>query len=182
MLIPIGEHVPQVAPGAWIAPTATLIGRVRVGEGASVWYGVVVRGDREQITLGARSNLQDNTVCHADPGCPLTVGEGVTVGHAAILHGCTVQDGSLVGMGATVLNGAVIGAGSMVAAMALVAEGVVVPPGSLVAGVPATVRRALTEAERQGLAFSAAHYVRNADLHRGALAAAADLDGEAGRR
>lgn len=169
MLIPIGEHAPQIAPTAWVAPTATLIGRVSLGEGASVWYGVVVRGDQAQISIGARSNLQDNTVCHADPGSPLTVGEGVTVGHAAILHGCTVQDGSLVGMGATVLNGAVIGAGSMVAAMALVTEGVVVPPGSLVAGVPAKVRRPLTEAERAGLALSAAHYVGNAQMHREAL-------------
>lgn len=170
MLIPIGEHVPQVAASAWVAPTATLIGRVSVGEGASIWYGVVVRGDREQITVGARSNLQDNVVCHADPGSPLTVGEGVTVGHAAILHGCTVHAGSLVGMGATVLNDAVIGAGSMVAAAALVTEGVHVPPGSLVAGVPGKVRRALTDAEVEGLAFSASHYEQNRELHRAALA------------
>jgi carbonic anhydrase/acetyltransferase-like protein (isoleucine patch superfamily) len=166
MLIPIDDHEPQLAPGAWTAPTATLIGQVWMGEGASAWYGVVVRGDTTPIRIGARSNLQDNVVCHADPHAPLTVGEGVTVGHAAVLHGCTVEDGCLIGMSATVLNNAVVGAGSLVAAKALVTEGMVIPPGSLVAGVPAKVRRSLTEEEIAGLPGSAATYERLRDVHR----------------
>lgn len=170
MLIRIGEHEPDVGDGAWVAPTATLIGQVSLGPGASAWYGVVVRGDTTPIRIGARSNLQDNVVCHADPHAPLTVGEDVTVGHAAVLHGCTVEDGCLIGMGSTVLNNAVIGRGSLVAAKALVTEGMVVPPGSLVAGVPAKVRRALTDDEIASLPGSAATYEGLRDVHRGASA------------
>ncbi len=168
MLIRIGDHEPQLADGAWLAPTATLIGQVFLGSGASAWYGVVVRGDTTPIRIGARTNLQDNVVCHADPHAPLTVGDDVTVGHAAVLHGCTVEDGCLVGMSATVLNGAHVGARSLVAAGALVTEGMVVPPGSLVAGVPAKVRRTLSDEESAALAGSAATYERLRDVHRGA--------------
>ena len=171
MLIRIGDHEPHLAAGAWTAPTATLIGQVTMGEGASAWYGVVVRGDTTPIRIGARTNLQDNVVCHADPHAPLTVGDGVTVGHAAVLHGCTVEDGCLIGMSATVLNNAVVGAGSLVAAGALVTEGMVIPPGSLVAGVPAKVRRPLSDEEIAALPGSAATYERLRDVHRAATEA-----------
>ena len=166
MIITLGTHAPVVAEDAWIAPTAVVAGRARVEAGAAIFYGVVVRADCEDITIGAGSNLQDNVVCHADPGSPLTVGAGVTVGHGAILHGCTVEDGALVGMGATVLNGAVIGAGAMVAASALVSEGVVVPPRTLVAGVPARVIRELRPAECERVTESAVIYQGLRDLHR----------------
>lgn len=152
-------HTPEVDPAAWVAPSATLVGRVSIAADASAFYGVVVRGDTEHIRVGERSNLQDGVVVHADPGFPCTVGAGVSVGHGAVLHGCTVEDDVLVGMSATVLNGAVIGTGSLVAAGAVVLEGTVVPPGSLVAGVPAKVRRELTEEERAGVTFNAEGYV-----------------------
>ena len=156
----------RVRKCAWIAPTAVVAGRARIDSGASLFYGVVVRADCEEITIGEGSNLQDNVVCHADPGSPLTVGAGVTIGHGAILHGCTVEDGALVGMGATVLNGAVIGAGAMVAASALVSEGMVVPPQTLVAGVPARVIRELRPAECERVTGSAVVYQGLRDLHR----------------
>lgn len=159
---------PAVHDEAWTADSATLVGDVRVAAGASVWYSAVLRAEYEPITVGARSNLQDGAVVHVDAGFPATLGEGVSVGHGAVLHGCTVEDGCLIGMHATVLNGAVIGAGSLVAAGALVLEGAVVPPGSLVAGVPAKVRRPLTPEEGEGLALNAAVYVELAAQHRGA--------------
>ena len=166
MIITLDSQSPEVAPDAWIAPTAVVAGRARIESGASLFYGVVVRADCEEITIGEGSNLQDNVVCHADPGSPLTVGAGVTIGHGAILHGCTVEDGALVGMGATVLNGAVIGAGAMVAASALVSEGMVVPPQTLVAGVPARVIRELRPAECERVTGSAVVYQGLRDLHR----------------
>jgi len=167
--ISLGGNTPNVHPDAWVAPNATLIGDVTLATGASVFYGAVLRGDTTSIVVGAGSNIQDNVVVHADPTFPATIGSGVTVGHAAVLHGCTVQDNCLIGMGVVVLNGAVIGTGSMVAAGAVVLEGTQVPPGSLVAGVPGKVRRELTEAERGGLITSAANYVERAVAHREAL-------------
>ncbi|MGW3862846.1 gamma carbonic anhydrase family protein, partial [Streptomyces sp. NPDC005047] len=137
--------------------------------GASVWYGAVLRGDVERISVGADSNVQDNCTLHADPGFPVTVGERVSIGHNAVVHGATVEDDCLIGMGATVLNGAVIGAGSLVAAQALVPQGMRVPPGSLVAGVPAKVRRELTEEERAGVTLNGTMYAALAGEHRGAL-------------
>ncbi|HRW20035.1 MAG TPA: gamma carbonic anhydrase family protein [Dermatophilaceae bacterium] len=166
MILEVGEHAPQIAPTAWVAPTATVVGNVVVEAGASIWYGVVIRADRERITVGPDSNIQDNSVLHADPGSPVRIGRSVTVGHSAVVHGCTVEDGSLVGMHSTVLNGAVVGAGSLVAANALVPEGSVVPPRSLVAGVPATVRRELTDEESARLRHSAEVYAALRDLHR----------------
>jgi len=168
-LIPFGGKTPSVDPDAWIAPNATLIGDVSLAAGASVFYGAVLRGDSSSIVVGAGSNIQDGVVVHADPAFPATVGSGVTVGHAAVLHGCTVQDDCLIGMGVVVLNGAVIGTGSMVAAGAVVLEGTQIPAGSLVAGVPGKVRRELTDAERAGLLRSAAQYVERAAAHREAL-------------
>lgn len=156
---------PEVAPTAFVAAGAVLAGRVRLLAGSSVWYNAVLRAEAEDIVLGERSNLQDNVTCHVDAGFPLTVGADVSVGHNAVLHGCTVEDGSLIGMHATVLNGAVIGAGSLVAAGAVVLEGTVVPPGSLVAGVPAKVRRELTGEERDGLRRNASSYLRLVEAH-----------------
>ena len=167
--ITIDEHTPQLDEGAWAAPGATLIGRVHLHADASIWYGAVLRGDNEDITVGEGSNVQDGCVLHADPGFPATVGRGVTVGHRAVLHGCTVGDDCLIGMGAVVLNGAVIGEGSLIAAGAVVLEGTEVPPGSMVAGTPAKVRRELTEDERARLRLSAEVYVANAGRHRDAL-------------
>ncbi|MEV0467958.1 gamma carbonic anhydrase family protein [Nocardia tengchongensis] len=166
MRIQLGEHAPQIDETAWIAPNATVAGRVRLEDEVSVWYSAVLRGDMDQITVGARSNIQDGCVLHADPGFPCTVGTGVSVGHNAILHGCTVGDDVLIGMGATVLNGAVIGEGSLIAANALVPEGAQIPPGSLVAGVPGKVRRELSEAERDHIRLNAAAYLHNSALHR----------------
>ncbi|MBB5918199.1 carbonic anhydrase/acetyltransferase-like protein (isoleucine patch superfamily) [Nocardia transvalensis] len=168
MRIRLGEHEPEVHESAWIAPNATVIGRVRLAAEVSIWYSAVVRGDMEDISVGAGSNIQDGCVLHADPGFPLTVGTGVSVGHNAILHGCTIGADVLVGMGATVLNGAVIGAGSLIAANALIPEGAEIPPGSLVAGVPGKVRRELGEAERDRIRLNAAVYRHNTDTHRGA--------------
>ncbi|GHA19508.1 gamma carbonic anhydrase family protein [Streptomyces purpurascens] len=166
MITGIGGREPQVDPEAFVAPTASVIGGVTLGAGASVWYGAVVRGDVESISVGASSNVQDNCTLHADPGFPVTVGERVSIGHNAVVHGATVEDDCLIGMGATVLNGAVIGAGSLVAAQALVPQGMVVPPGSLVAGVPAKVRRELTEEERQGVTLNGTMYAELAKAHR----------------
>jgi carbonic anhydrase/acetyltransferase-like protein (isoleucine patch superfamily) len=164
-LIPFGGAAPTVHPAAWVAPTATLIGNVVIGENSSVFYGAVVRADVDAIVIGAGSNIQDNVSMHTDTGIRLTVGSGVSVGHGAVLHGCTVEDDCLIGMGATVLNHAVIGAGSLVAAGAVVLEGTVVPPGSLVAGVPAKVRRELTAEEREALTGNARRYVELSRAH-----------------
>ncbi|MGW6427068.1 gamma carbonic anhydrase family protein [Nocardia sp. NPDC055053] len=166
MIIKVSGFAPEIDDTAWIAPNATVIGRVSLAAEVGVWYSAVLRGDLEQITLGARTNIQDGCVLHADPGFPLTVGSGVSVGHNAILHGCTIGDDVLVGMGATVLNGAVIGAGSLIAANALIPEGAQIPPGSLVAGVPGKVRKELTEAQQDGIKLNAAVYVHNLAAHR----------------
>ncbi|MFI9201375.1 gamma carbonic anhydrase family protein [Streptomyces sp. NPDC053048] len=165
----VGGKEPDVDPEAFTAPTSVVLGDVTLAAGASVWYHAVLRADCGPITLGAGSNVQDNCTVHVDPGFPVTVGERVTVGHNAVLHGCTVEDDVLVGMGATVLNGAVIGAGSLVAAQALVPQGMRVPPGSLVAGVPAKVRRELTDEEREHIRTNAEMYLGLARDHREAL-------------
>jgi len=146
----------------WIAPSADLIGSVTVQEEASIWFGSVLRGDNEPITLGKRSNVQDGCVFHTDPGFPLTIGEYCTIGHRAILHGCTIGDNSLIGMGAIILNGACIGANSLVGAGALVTEGKEFPERSLIVGAPAKAIRTLDEAAVARLRESAAHYVENA--------------------
>lgn len=167
MLIALADTVPTVADSAWIAPTAVLAGSVVIGERASIWYGTVLRADNEPITIGARSNVQDNAVFHVDRGKPVVLGEGVSVGHGAVVHGATIEDHVLIGMSATVMNGARIGAESLVAAGALVTEGMVVPPRSLVAGVPAKVRRELTDAEVAVLHRNAEIYEGHRELHRG---------------
>lgn len=159
----LGDLVPELpADGAfWVAPDAHVIGRVLLGAEASVWFGAVLRGDNEPLTIGARSNVQEGAMLHADPGFPCTVGADVTVGHHAILHGCIVGDGALIGMGATLLNGARIGAGSIVGANALVTEGKAFPERSLIVGAPAKAVRTLDEATVERLRASAAHYVAN---------------------
>jgi carbonic anhydrase/acetyltransferase-like protein (isoleucine patch superfamily) len=135
---------PSVDSSAWVASPAVVVGNVTIGPRASVWYGAVVRGDGDSITISAGSNIQDGCVVHSDPGYPVTIGANVSVGHRAVLHGCTVEDDVLIGMGALILNGAHIGRGSMIAAGTLVLEGSVVPPNSMVAGLPGTVRRDTT--------------------------------------
>ena len=150
---------PEVDPSAWVAPSAVVVGAVHLGPDSSVWYNAVLRGDSDRISIGARSNLQDGVSVHVDRGHPVTLGADVSVGHNAVVHGCTIGDGSLIGMGSVVLSGAVIGAGCLVAGGAVVLGGTIVPDGSLVAGVPAKVRRELTSEER-------ADILRNAEIYR----------------
>lgn len=161
---------PTVHPTAWVAPSAELIADVILGEEASVWFGAMIRGDNTAITIGARSNVQEGAVMHSDPGAPLTVGGDCTIGHKAILHGCTIGDGSLIGMGAVVLNRAAIGPGCLVGAKALVTEGKSFPPGSLIVGQPARVVRQLSAEELAALKLSAAHYVTKARAYAQGLA------------
>lgn len=154
--------VPEIGDGCWVAPDANLIGRVILEAGASVWFGATLRGDNEAIRVGRGTNIQENTVCHTDMGFPLVIGADCTIGHKAILHGCSIGDGSLIGMGATVLNGARIGQGCLIGAGALVTEGKEIPDGSLVMGAPGRVVRQLDAAARARLLESAAHYRTNA--------------------
>ena len=153
---------PQVAESAWVADSAEVMGDVALGEEVSIWFGVVVRGDTSAIRIGNRTNIQDASVLHSDVGMPLTIGCGVTVGHKAMLHGCTVGDDSLIGIGAVVLNGAKIGKGCLVGAGALVTEDKAFPDGSMIIGSPAKLVRSLTPEQLQGLRHSAEHYVANA--------------------
>jgi len=163
MLYALDNFSPQIDPAvAWIAPNATLVGKIVVHANASIWFGVVVRGDNEQITIGAGSNVQENAVLHTDMGFPLSIGAGCTIGHGAILHGCTIGDETLVGMGAVILNGARIGRNCLIGAGALVTEGKEIPDGSLVLGSPAKVIRMLDETAIAGLKRSAENYIRNA--------------------
>ncbi len=158
-VLALGDRAPAIDPTAFVAPGARVVGDVTMAEGSSVWYNTVVRADSAPVTLGAGSNLQDNVSVHVDAAHPVNIGENVSVGHNAVVHGCTIGDGSLIGMGSVVLSGAVIGRACLVAGGAVVLEGTVVPDGSLVAGVPAKVRRALTDDERERL-------LRNADAYR----------------
>lgn len=158
----LGNDRVDTHPDSWVAPGATLIGKVRLEAGASVWFGAVLRGDNELILIGENSNVQDGTVMHTDPGSPLTIGRGVTIGHNAMLHGCSVDDYSLIGINAVVLNGARIGKHCIIGANALIPEGKVIPDGSLVVGSPGRVVRELDAAQKKMLEASAAHYVQNA--------------------
>ncbi len=163
-----GALSPQVAPDAWVAPNAVVVGDVRLGARSSVWFGAVIRGDRDRISLGEETNVQDGAVLHTDAGVPMTLGRRVTVGHMAMLHGCTVGDCSLVGIGATVLNNAVIGKHCLIGAGALVTEGKVIPDGSMVMGINKVVRQ-LTEQEIKGLERTALGYVQNQARYRATL-------------
>jgi len=161
----LGDKSPQVHPTAWVAPNAQVMGEVEIHAQASVWYSSVLRGDADRIVVGEGSNIQDGSVLHADYGTPLVIGRNVTVGHMVQLHGCTVEDGSLIGIGAVVLNRARIGKNCLVGARALVTEDKSFPDGSLIMGTPAKVVRPLTEAEIEGLQKSAADYRDNALRH-----------------
>ncbi|MBB5715064.1 gamma carbonic anhydrase family protein [Sphingomonas aerophila] len=160
---------PQVAADAWIAPSADVIGEAVLGAGASVWFGAVIRADNTPILVGAETNIQEGAMLHSDPGTPLTIGRGCTVGHHAILHGCTIGNDVLIGMGATVLNGAVIGGQCLVGAGALITEGKVFAPGQLILGSPARAVRALDAAAIAALGLSAAHYVARAKRYAAGL-------------
>jgi carbonic anhydrase/acetyltransferase-like protein (isoleucine patch superfamily) len=158
-LLPHGDAYPEVAPSAWVAPGACVIGDVHLGEQSSVWYGAVLRGDTEPIRVGARTNIQDGCILHADPGFPCTLGDRVTLGHGAIVHGATVEDDCLIGMRAVVMNGAKIGRGSIVAVGSIVTEGSDIPPGSVAMGQPAKVKREATDRDREMIRHAAEHYV-----------------------
>ena len=162
MIYMLDGIAPQIDPTAWIAPEAVLIGKVVVEAEANIWFGAMIRGDNEEIRVGAGSNVQENSVLHTDMGFPLMIGANCTIGHKAMLHGCTVGDGSLVGMGATILNGARIGRGCLIGACALVTEGKEIPDGSLVMGAPGRVVRVLDPEARDRLLRSAAGYRANA--------------------
>lgn len=157
---------PMIDANAWIAPGAHVVGRVTIGANASVWFGAVLRGDNDPILIGAGTNIQENSVLHTDLGYPLTIGAGCTIAHKAMLHGCTIGDNSLIGMGATVLNGAVIGRDCLIGAGALITEGKVIPDGSLVMGMPGKVVRTLDGEAISRLAASARHYQDNARRFR----------------
>ncbi len=168
-LLPHGDTFPQVARSAWIAPGAYVIGDVHMGEESSVWYGAVLRGDTEPIRVGARTNVQDGCVLHADPGYPAVVGEGCVVGHNAVVHGCEIEDDCLLGMGCTILNGAKIGEGSIVAAGAVVPEGREFPPRSLIVGIPAKRVGDVSDEQAAEIARGASEYVERAAAHRESL-------------
>ena len=161
MLYALGDDQPIVNNSSWVAPTAVLIGRVKLLKNSSVWWNAVLRGDNEWIEVGENSNVQDNAVLHTDPGAPLTIGSDVTVGHLAMLHGCTIEDGALIGMGATVLNGAVIGKGAVIGSNALIANGKIIPPYSLVMGQPGKIIKELTPEQSAEFQAGSARYVEN---------------------
>lgn len=158
----LDHHTPRIADTAWVADSAHVVGNVELAEGANLWFGVIVRGDNETIRIGRNSNVQDASVIHSDPGFPATLGDNVSIGHQVMLHGCTVGDGTLIGIQSVVLNGARIGKNCLVGAGSLVTEGKEFPDGSMILGRPARVVRALTPQEIEGLARIATHYVDNA--------------------
>ena len=166
MIVSFGGKTPQDRGAAFVAPNATVLGDVILEAGSSVWYGAVLRADNEPITIGTRTNIQDLAVLHTDPGCPLTIGADCTIGHQAMLHGCTVGEGSMIGIGAIVLNGAKIGRHCLIGAGALVPEGAEIPDRSLVVGLPGKVKRELTEEEILRLLENAAQYARRAQEYR----------------
>ena len=168
-LYQLDEFIPQLAEGAWVADSAQVIGRVELAEDASVWFGAVLRGDNELLRIGRGSNIQDGTVMHTDMGYPLTIGNHVTVGHQVMMHGCTVGDGSLIGIQAVILNGAKIGRNCLVGAGSLVTEGKEFPDGSLIVGTPAKVVRQITPEQIEGFGRNAEHYVENARRYKAGL-------------
>ena len=172
-LYALGDTQPETPASGdfWVAPDANVIGRVVLEDATSIWFGSTLRGDNEPMVIGRGTNIQENCVLHTDPGCPLTVGANCTIGHKAMLHGCTIGEGSLIGMGATVLNGAVIGKGCLIGAGALITEGKTIPDGSLVMGAPGKVVRELTKEQQAGLIRSAEHYQANMRRFRDELSA-----------
>ncbi len=176
----LGDKTPTIDDSAYVAAEATIIGNVRLAANTSVWAGAVLRGDNEPIVIGEGSNVQEGTVMHTDPGCPLTVGQGVTVGHQAMLHGCTVGDGSLIGIQAIILNKAVIGRESLVGAGAVVTEGKVFPDRSLILGAPAKVVRTLSDEDVENLRSNAQSYVDRRALFQAELIALPEPDSKQG--
>ena len=168
-LYSLDDLAPQLAGNAWVSPSADLIGDVRLGARASVWFGAVIRGDNTPILIGEESNVQDGAIGHSDPGAPLTIGARVTIGHQAIVHGCTIADDCLIGMGARILNGAVLAPNCLVGAGALITEGKTFATGSLIVGAPARVVRLLTDEEKAAIRVSAAHYAEKAARYAAAL-------------
>ncbi|MFD7008456.1 gamma carbonic anhydrase family protein [Rhodococcus jostii] len=169
LILALGSKRPDIADTAWIAPNANVVGAVTLDDDVSIWYGTSLRADAEPIRIGRGTNIQDNCVIHTDPGSPATIGESVSVGHGAILHGCRIENGVLVGMGAVIMNNAVIGAGSLIAAGTVIPEGTIVAAGSLIAGVPGKVKRALDQDAIDANGANAHHYVELAREHRAAL-------------
>lgn len=166
MFYSLGQRKPEKdGDGQFVAHNATVIGSVKLMEKSSIWFNVVIRGDNELITIGPESNIQDGSVLHTDPGIPLTIGRGVTVGHQVMLHGCQIGDYSLIGINAVVLNGAKIGKHCLIGANTLIPEGMEIPDGSMVIGSPGKVRRELNDSQKKMLEFSAAHYVKNAERY-----------------
>ena len=165
----VGGRTPQISESSWIAPNASLIGSVTLGANSSVWWNSVLRGDNEHIVIGAGTNIQDGSVLHADPGIPLTLDDDVTVGHMAMLHGCTVGAGSLIGIKSVIMNRVVIGKECLIGANTLIPEGKVIPDRSLVVGSPGRILRTLTDEEIAGLRGTAAHYVENWQMYRDTL-------------
>jgi len=165
----LGEHAPTIHESVFVADTATIVGKVTLDEHASVWFGAAIRGDNDPIAIGAGSNVQEGAVLHTDPGRPLSIGRNVTVGHQAMLHGCTIGDGSLIGIQAVVLNGAVIGRNCLIGAGSVVTENKTFPDRSLILGAPARVARELTDEEVAGLAQSAQSYVDRRELFKAQL-------------
>jgi carbonic anhydrase/acetyltransferase-like protein (isoleucine patch superfamily) len=168
-LYAIDDVEPSLSEGAWAAPSADLIGDVRLAPRASIWFGAVIRADNTPILIGEESNIQDGAIGHSDPGAPLTIGARVTIGHQAIVHGCTISDHCLIGMGARILNGAILGPECLVGAGALITEGKAFEGGSLIVGVPARVVRPLTDEEKAGIRVSAAHYAEKAARYASGL-------------
>lgn len=159
----LGDVTPDIDPTAWVAPTAAVMGNVTLAEQSSVWFGAVLRGDNENILIGPRSNVQDNAVLHTDPGCPLVLGSSVIIGHQAMLHGCTIGDNTLIGIGATVLNNAKIGKNCLIGAHALITEGKVIPDNSMVVGAPGKIVKTLNDNQVAMLKMNAEIYVKNAE-------------------
>lgn len=162
----LGDKIPQLGSGVWIAPNATVIGDVRLAENVSIWWNAVLRGDNDPVMIGANTNIQDGSVLHTDEGVPLALGRDITVGHMVMLHGCSVGDGSLIGIKSVILNGAVIGKNCLIGANTLIPEGKTIPDRSLVMGSPGKVVRELTDEQIARIAWSAQHYVQNAQRYR----------------
>ncbi len=166
MIFALGDQTPQIAESCFIAPSASLIGSVKLAADASVWFNCVLRGDNDSITIGEGSNIQDGSVLHVDPGCPINIGRNVTVGHKVMLHGCSIGDNSLIGMNAVVLNGARIGKNCLIGANTLITENTEIPDGQLVLGSPGNIVKALNQANIELIKASAEHYVENARRYR----------------
>jgi carbonic anhydrase/acetyltransferase-like protein (isoleucine patch superfamily) len=169
MIYQLEDAVPQIHPSAWVAENATLAGQITLQKDVSIWFNAVLRAEHAPITVGEGSNIQDGSVCHVDPGMPLTIGRSVTVGHKVMLHGCTIGDESLIGINAVILNGAKIGRNCLIGANSLIPEGKEIPDGSLVMGSPGKIVRTLNEAQIEGLKASAMHYVENGRRYKASL-------------